>query len=92
MRQYQKPALQELHNRLYQILPEYKPISQLKHGQVGTWKAITSDGDVFLVTWSEGANEVMRQEKAFFCDYDGLRKGTAQRAPGPEDGWNVLPE
>lgn len=90
MRQQHKPAISDLHQRLYQVLPEYKPISQMKLGEIGTWKAINADGDVYLVTWERLPSQVMRRTQTFAMDYQTLvRKSTDTRALKPDEGWDL---
>lgn len=66
-----KPIVTDLHQRLYTILPEYRPISTQKGDETGTFKAVDHDGNVFLVDYEEGESG-LRRNKRFFCDYAAL--------------------
>lgn len=66
-----KPILNDLHQRLYSILPEYLPISAHGGTETGTFKAVDYDGNVFLVDYEEGESG-LRRNKRFFCDYATL--------------------
>jgi hypothetical protein len=88
---HQQKILTDLHQRLYQILPEYKAISSWM-GESGTFKAVDAEGNVFIVEFSR--SEVgLRQEKRFFCDYQSLvvNSHTRNEAKRPEagDNWNL---
>lgn len=63
--------LSDLHQRLYSILPEYAPISTHTGDTVGTYKSVDADGNVFLVDY-EAADNGLKRNKRFFCDYAGL--------------------
>jgi hypothetical protein len=67
----QRPAITDLQQRLYSILPEYRPISEQKGDEEGTFKAVDFDGNVFLVDFENG-DRGPRRCKRFFCDYAGL--------------------
>jgi hypothetical protein len=73
-RQPYKVNLSDLHARLYQILPEYPPVSAWT-GENGTYKAVDAEGNVFLVDFERG-EAGLRHEKRFFCDYQGLLAGS----------------
>jgi hypothetical protein len=73
-----KPIITDLQQRLYSILPEYAPISTHKGDDVGTYKAVDSDGNVFLVDFECGENGLRRQ-KRFFCDYAALMANSSLR-------------
>lgn len=66
-----KPVLTDLHQRLYSILPEYDPISTWNSTKSGTFKAVDTDGNVFLVDF-EITEDGFRRSKRFFCDYAAL--------------------
>lgn len=91
MKQYNKLVLSDLHQRLYQILPEYKPISSWT-GESGTFKAVDAEGTVYLVDISR-SEAGLRHEKRFFCDYQQLVTNSMSRAEAkrtsPEENWNL---
>ena len=62
--------LTELHTRLAQILPDYKLISA-RDSEPGTYKAITAEGTVYLVTWRQ-VGKKWRVKKVKHLDYDAL--------------------
>jgi hypothetical protein len=92
MYQKQKPILNDLHQRLYSILPESKPISTWEGGREGTYKAVDADGNVFLVDFSYFQG-VLRHEKRFFCDYAGLLSSstlkTEPKRASAGENWTV---
>jgi len=77
--QRNKPAITDLQQRLYSVLPQYAPISTHKGDNEGTYKAIDSDGNVFLVDFSMGENG-LRRNKRFFCDYAALLASSSLRS------------
>lgn len=70
-RQTNKPTIPDLQQRLYSILPEYAAISTQRGDDEGTYKAVDSDGNVYLVDFANGENGPIRR-KRFFCDYAAL--------------------
>lgn len=88
----QKPILNDLHQRLYSILPEYAPVSTWEWGKEGTYKAVDYDGNVFLVDYSY-SDGLLRHEKRFFCDYAGLLSSstlkTEPKRASPGENWTI---
>lgn len=84
-----KPQLTELHQRLRQVLSEYKPISEMQD-KSGTYKAITQDGDVYLVTWTFEENKLPHRSSEFVMDYQTLKRTSMDaKQPRPDQGWVI---
>ena len=86
----QRPPITDLQQRLYSILPEYKPIHQHKGDDTGTYKAVDFDGNVFLVDFEQGENG-LRRHKRFFCDYASLVTSSSLKTEpkqcAPDENW-----
>lgn len=67
--------LTELHTRLAQILPDYKLISA-RESEPGTYKAITTEGTVYLVTWRQ-VGKKWQVKKVKHLDYDALLRASS---------------
>jgi hypothetical protein len=87
-----KPIITDLHQRLYSILPEYAPISTHEGNRTGTYKAVDSDGHVFLVDYEAGENG-LRRNKRFFCDYGQLVANSSLKSEpkrcAPSENWTL---
>ncbi len=88
---HQQKILPDLHQRLYQILPEYKPISSWM-GESGTFKGVDAEGNVFIVEFNR-SEAGLRHEKRFFCDYQALVVNSQSRnepkRPDSGENWNL---
>lgn len=86
---YQQKNMTDLQKRLKGVLPEYKPISEFV-GQSGTYKAVNSEGNVYLVTWVIKEGETPRRTENMVLDYNGLMSGSeAYKRPSSDEGWNL---
>jgi len=88
MKYNNKPVLTDLYARLRQVLPQYKPISEMKLGETGTWKAVDSDGNVYLVSWGVTCDKTPTRKSELVFDYQTLLRQSGQsKSYGPEDNW-----
>lgn len=76
----------ELHKRLYSVLPEYKPISQLDGP--GTYKSIDAAGVVSLVTISvDDEGKQSRSTKRALSADEVEQRAESTRRHAPHEGW-----
>lgn len=74
-----------LHERLGQVLPDYRPVSERRGDEPGTFKAIDGDGNIWLVTWHEPAkptrdepHHVVRRTKQLAIKAEDVDRAAAQ--------------
>jgi hypothetical protein len=93
MRQFQN-SFGELHRRLKNVLPEYRPISEWQAGQTGTYKATDNSGCIYLVTIEYVDATMRRTVKLVMSAEDAARQTEepGKRRPRPDEGWNLPPE
>lgn len=85
----------ELHRRLKEVLPEYKPISEWRSGMNGTYKATDASGTIYLVTIVEQPGQPVRRSVELVMSSDeafsrSAKPGTMR--PRADEGWNIPEE
>lgn len=82
----------ELHRRLKEVLPEYKPISEWRSGMNGTYKATDASGAIYLVTIVEEPGQPVRRSVELVMSPDEAFSRSAKPGsirPRADEGWNI---
>lgn len=76
----------DLHKKLYEVLTNTQPISK-KDGDIeGVWKAIDSEGNVYLVAWWQDADGRWHRSQKLAMAAKQVSAYEPGR-PKPDEGW-----